>query len=131
MDIAGHDRAEPDDAGPQHARLKLDSADHAAGSVEEVEREGPVPSDGGLTQVGPDVLLHDRGERGLTHVVFPVDAGIDQHVEIARLSSGLGEAGSGGGIGQAPRARFAQAAAGQRADGFNACAHSGPPDCRW
>lgn len=53
VDIAGHDRAEPDDAGIKQARLDLDGADYAAGAVEQVEREGAVPSDGRLAQVGP------------------------------------------------------------------------------
>ena len=37
IDIAGHDRAEPDDAGIKQARLDLDGGDHPARSVEEIE----------------------------------------------------------------------------------------------
>ena len=90
-----------------------------------------MPPDRGLAQVGPDVLLYEGGERGLAHVVFPVDPGVDQHVNIGGLLSRVREAGPGGGIGEAPRGWFAQSAAGQRANGFNACAHSDPPGCRW
>src|SRR6266498_5480707 len=131
LPISRHDRAEPDDAGTQQARLKLDGVDHAAGAVGEVEREGTVPSDRRLAEVGADVLLYEGSERGLAHVVFPVDTGIDQHVDIAGRSSRMREAGSGGGIGQAARGWLAQSVAGQRAGGFNACAHSGPPGCQW
>ena len=130
IDIAGHDRAEPDYAGIEQARLDLDGGDHTTDAVEEVEREGAVPADGRLAQVGPDVLLDEGGERGLAHVVFPVDAGVDQHVDIAGLSARVREAGPGGGIGEAPRGWLSQSVAGQCAGGFNACAHSDQPGCR-
>ena len=130
IDIAGHDRAEPDDAGIEQARLDLDGGDHATDAVEEVEREGTVPSDGRLAQVGPDVLLDEGSERGLAHAVFPVDAGVDQHVDIAGLLARMREAGPGGGVGEAPRGWLSQSVARQRAGGFNARAHSDPPGCR-
>jgi hypothetical protein len=131
IDIAGHDRAEPDDAGIKQARLNLDGGDHTTDAVENVEREGTVPSDGRLAQVGPDVLLDEGSERGLAHAVFPVDAGVDQHVDIAELLARMREAGPGGGVGEAPRGRLSQSVARQRAGGFNARAHSDPPGCRW
>jgi len=131
MDIARHDRAKPDHTGTQQARLKLGGADHAADAVEEVEREGTLPSDRRLARVGPDVLLDESSECGLTHVVFPVETGVDQHVDIAGLFSCMLKTVSGGGIGEAPRGGLAQSVAGQRTDGFNACAHSDPPARRW
>ena len=70
-----------------------------------------MPSDGRLAQVGPDVLLDEGGEGGLAHVVFPVDAGVDQHVDIAGLPARMREAGPGGGVGQAPRGWLAHSAA--------------------
>src|SRR5689334_13461678 len=45
----------------------------------------PCPPMGGWPRLAPDVLLDEGGERGLAHVVFPVDAGVDQHVDVARL----------------------------------------------
>jgi hypothetical protein len=90
----------------------------------------PVRPDGRLARVGPDVFLYQGGQRGFAHVVFPVDAGVDEHVDVAGLAARLREAGPGGGVGEAPRGRFPQAAAGQHARGFNVSSHSGPPCCR-
>jgi hypothetical protein len=86
---------------------------------------------GRLAEVGPDVLLDERGERGFAHVVFPVHAGVDQHIDVARLPPGTREAGSRGGIGQAARGGVAKPVGGQRVRGLNACAHSCPPGYRW
>ncbi len=130
MHVAGHDQTTLDDAGAEKPGLKLDGVDHAAGAIHEVEREGTVPADRRLAQIGANILLDEGSERGLAHIVFPVDAGIDQHVDIARRLPGTGEAGSGGLIGEPPRGWLAPSVTGQRGGGFNACAHSGPPGRR-
>ena len=89
-----------------------------------------MPSDRRLTQIGTDILLNDGGECGLAHVIFPVNTGIDQHVDVASRFPCMREAGFGGFVGEAPGASLAQSVAGQRAGRFNACAHSVPPGCR-
>ncbi|CAM5723655.1 hypothetical protein MAUB1S_00934 [Mycolicibacterium aubagnense] len=41
-----------------------------------------------VVDIGPHILLNQRGERGLRQVPVAVDAGVDQQIHIVRVPSG-------------------------------------------
>ncbi len=128
--VTGDDERAVDRVRAQEAVDDLQRGEHSAGAVGDVEGERAVGVGVGILGVGADVVLDERGERGLAEVPVAVDARIDQQIQVVGLASG-----PLAGRPWPPRppgaARCAGHATGVRdVDAVNDCAHSGPPNPR-
>ena len=127
--VARDDQARPDRARAHEAVEQLESGEHPAAAVRDVERERAVRTCArGMTRVCADVLLNQRRERGLGEIVLAVEPCVDEQIDVARFQMCAGEARARGLVGELQRSLTERPAAGvRRGDGFNARAHSDPP----
>ena len=124
--IARDDERATGRARREQAVDELQPGQDPAAAVGDVEGERARPTDGRVAGVGVDVLLDERGERGLAEVAVAVQTGVDEEVDVARRDVGVREACTRRGVREPPGAVTAPEPAAHDCDGVNACAHSDP-----
>ena len=85
--VASHDKRAVDGVRPQEAVNDLQRGQHSACSIGYVKRERAMGVFMWILGVGTDVLLNHRSKGRLRDVAIPIDARIDQQVDVMGIAS--------------------------------------------
>src|SRR6476620_9518830 len=125
--VACHDKRAVDGVRPQEPVNDLQGTEHSACSVANVKRERAMGVCMWILGVRPDVLLNHRRKGRLCDVAIPIDARIDQQVDVMGVASSAVETIFGRPDREVKSATTIAPSAPCVSDPINHCAHTAPP----